>query len=236
MLQGFKAGWSNATPPQHNVSFADDSNNVHVPGFIIDHIEAFVALGGFSDANTEKRLGLGGVVAEWLTREERSFELARNAFKDSDKAFAAHVCTLITDAWSSKSPISHNEWPIVTQAYRDMLEMLNAVKLGSVYTGPAANPGPRQRAVDAFYLEAINRCAKRPYFVTKNGRLGRGPLNMRAGDQICVLYSGYTPFVLRYEDGSDVAKLIGDAYLGGCMDLETMPDEGRGPDQIFTIG
>jgi hypothetical protein len=59
---------------------------------------------------------------------------------------------------------------------------------------------------------------------------------MQVGDQICILYSGDTPFVIRYDDGSNVAKLVGDAYLDGCMDLATMSDEGRGPDQIFTIG
>jgi hypothetical protein len=111
----------------------------------------------------------------------------------------------------------------------------NALKRFSRYKGPAVNHGPRQRALYAFSYAAMNRCQKRPYFVTKHSRLGRGPLNMQIGDQICILYSGETPFALRYEDGSNVAKLIGDAYLDGCMDLATMPDEGRGPDQIFTI-
>ena len=72
--------------------------------------------------------------------------------------------------------------------------------------------------------------------MTKHGRLGRGATNTKVGDQICILYSARIPFILRYEDGSNAAKFIGDAYLDGYMNLETMPDEGRGPDQILTIG
>jgi hypothetical protein len=54
--------------------------------------------------------------------------------------------------------------------------------------------------------------------------------------QLRTLYTTRNPFLLRYEDGSDVATLVGEAYLDGCMDLETMPSEGRGPDEWFTIG
>jgi hypothetical protein len=42
-------------------------------------------------------------------------------------------------------------------------------------------------------------------------------------------------FILRYEQGSEVWKLVGDAYLHGCMNLDSMPEVGRGPDMEFTI-
>jgi hypothetical protein len=123
-VTGFKAGWSDSRPPQQNVSFAPDSSNIKIPGFVIDYIEALVDLDSPLEAIYGKmELGPEGSIAEWLAREERCFELARNACHDSDKALQAHVRTLITDTWGQKSPISDNEWPIVTQAYHDLLEI-----------------------------------------------------------------------------------------------------------------
>jgi hypothetical protein len=77
---------------------------------------------------------------------------------------------------------------------------------------------------------------KHTYFFTEQGRVGRGCPGDRAGDILVALYTAPELFVLRYEDGSDVARLIGEAYLDGCMDLNTMPSEGREPDEWFTLG
>lgn len=82
----------------------------------------------------------------------------------------------------------------------------------------------------------VNRLDDRSYFITQHGRVGRGCYQDQPGDILVVLYSATVPFILRYAKDSKVATLIGDAYLYGCMDLDTMPPEGRGPDKWFTIG
>lgn len=39
--------------------------------------------------------------------------------------------------------------------------------------------------------------ADRMFFITELGSVGTGPMSMKPGDHICVLYGGYTPFVVR---------------------------------------
>jgi hypothetical protein len=97
-VTGFKAGWSDLRPPQHNVSFVADSNDIEIPGFIIDQIEAFVDLGVPFSANGKDRWGSNVIVTEWLRREQICLRLARNACRNSDKDFGgscahtAHRC------------------------------------------------------------------------------------------------------------------------------------------------
>jgi hypothetical protein len=43
-------------------------------------------------------------------------------------------------------------------------------------------------------------------------------------------------FILRDGEDSKLAELIGDAYLDGCMDADTIPSEGKEPEEWFTIG
>ena len=85
------------------------------------------------------------------------------------------------------------------------------------------------------YISQLGWWQERPFYTTKHGRIGRGAFNMRAGDEICVFYQAGPVFILRHEQGSDVWKLVGDAYLHGCMDFDSMPEASRGPDTTFII-
>ncbi|KAI4157735.1 MAG: hypothetical protein LQ342_008053 [Letrouitia transgressa] len=51
----------------------------------------------------------------------------------------------------------------------------------------------------------------RRVYLTQNGYLGLGPKMMREGDEICVLYGGYVPFVLRPQGNHHI--LVGDTYV-----------------------
>jgi hypothetical protein len=57
----------------------------------------------------------------------------------------------------------------------------------------------------------------RSYFLTQNGRVGRGCYQDQLDDILVVLYSAQAPFILRYDEGSNVAILIGDAYVYGVQ-------------------
>ncbi|KAL9041796.1 MAG: hypothetical protein Q9214_003983 [Letrouitia sp. 1 TL-2023] len=48
-------------------------------------------------------------------------------------------------------------------------------------------------------------------YLTQNGYLGLGPKMMREGDEICVLYGGCVPFVLRPQGNHHI--LVGDTYV-----------------------
>jgi hypothetical protein len=79
-------------------------------------------------------------------------------------------------------------------------------------------------------------CKGRKFFGTRGGRIGLGPTDLRSGDIVCVLYSGSLLYVLRYEPGSVITRLVGDAYVHGLMSGEALSLENREPDQNFIIG
>ncbi|KAI0170956.1 heterokaryon incompatibility protein-domain-containing protein [Pestalotiopsis sp. NC0098] len=54
---------------------------------------------------------------------------------------------------------------------------------------------------------------QRAFLITKEGRLGIGPITTLPGDQVCVFSSGSVPFVLRQQETS--WRLMGDAYIDG---------------------
>ena len=74
--------------------------------------------------------------------------------------------------------------------------------------------------------------------------VGLGPQNTRVGDQVCILYGCSVPVVLRKETGLEMAgkdtwRLVGEAYVHGIMDGETISRlsaaELRSAEQDFVI-
>ena len=61
----------------------------------------------------------------------------------------------------------------------------------------------------------------RSVFVTTIGRIGISPLATKTGDMACILFGGYSCYVLREENG-ERCVLIGDAYVHGVMNGELM--------------
>jgi hypothetical protein len=63
-------------------------------------------------------------------------------------------------------------------------------------------------------------CIHRRLFVTDNGWMGIGPAAAQPGDQVCILFGGYTPLVLSRIVGNkaDEYNFLGDAYVHGMMD------------------
>ncbi|KAL5593321.1 hypothetical protein FOBRF1_012423 [Fusarium oxysporum] len=67
----------------------------------------------------------------------------------------------------------------------------------------------------------------RIFFITKDGYIGIGPKAMRPGDQVCVLYGGHVPFVLRPMRGAgdEDYLFLGESFVNGLMDGEALEDE-----------
>lgn len=61
---------------------------------------------------------------------------------------------------------------------------------------------------------------------TGRGLIGTVPRSARAGDLVCVLYGGQTPFVLRQDpSGEALYRLVGDCYVHGLMNGEALSME-----------
>ncbi|EWY79698.1 hypothetical protein FOYG_17183 [Fusarium oxysporum NRRL 32931] len=67
-----------------------------------------------------------------------------------------------------------------------------------------------------WYTEALISLHTRRAFLTSTGFVGVGPLDMQAGDEVCVLLGGKIPYLLRPQ-GDKTYSLIGEAYVHGIM-------------------
>ncbi|KXX74904.1 Heterokaryon incompatibility protein 6, OR allele [Madurella mycetomatis] len=89
---------------------------------------------------------------------------------------------------------------------------------------------PRLLAEKGVFMGLMAETAlERRLFITKKGYLGAGPLSARVGDAVYILSGGHVPFILRKEAraGEDNAwTLIGDCYVHGVMQGETLGREG----------
>ena len=69
-----------------------------------------------------------------------------------------------------------------------------------------------------------------------SGHIGIGPPTMQTGDVVAVLFGGYTPFVLRPDEGGQWS-LVGECYVQGIMEGEAVERhwEVGGRDEVFHI-
>ncbi|MCJ1386581.1 hypothetical protein MMC17_009707 [Xylographa soralifera] len=235
---GYRAGISSTTSLPQTLRLKR-STQLEVTGFRIDRIKDSIYLadqihrGRFEIAICENAFR-----KEWLLQNEACLERTRQLIKDPSIALQTHVRNLTMNYWDIEfdliAPISPDHWPIVLQAYSDLVNISRHFVYGTEFEN--SDSPIRLRALEVMNSSAAMNGAARPYFFTQNGRIGRGPVGIQQNDLICVLYSAPAPFVLRYDNESNVAKLIGDAYLDECMDFDSMPTKGRCPEEIFTIG
>jgi hypothetical protein len=86
------------------------------------------------------------------------------------------------------------------------------------------------------YVKVVElHCGYRRFFITEKGYLGLGPNKIETGDQVCILFGGKTPFILRKVE--EHYKLIGEAYIHGIMNGEIVQqwEAGELSEQWFEI-
>ncbi|MCJ1247647.1 hypothetical protein MMC30_004862 [Trapelia coarctata] len=230
--QKWHAGILRESPQKIGISIIPDSPNIKVSGFVIAEVQEVVELGSPTPASDQQGgLSPGALRNRFLDMNARCWTLSQNAYSDASEALGAHARALVVDTWADGSPVLPSQQEAVSEAYLDAIAHLSR--------GDEAEAGDttleHRRTVMHQYLRQLGWWGKRPFFATKNGRIGRGAAAMRAGDAVCVFYSAGPVFVLRpKDDGSN--ELVGDAYVHGCMDLESLPPSDRGPDREFVIG
>jgi Heterokaryon incompatibility protein (HET) len=110
----------------------------------------------------------------------------------------------------------------LAQDYIDFLAMVEFVEglrtsPGLMLSPPSAqqNQGAK-RFLQTFWYKSRGRA----FFTTKNGRVGLGPKGILPGDDVCVWFHFFAPFILRKQADGRTSKLIGDAYVDDLMDGE----------------
>jgi hypothetical protein len=232
--QKWRAGLGDKAAEDSGIRLIKDSSSLQVPGFQIDVVDEVFHIGGPYSAAVGQDQGRDGNMAAFLERDRRCLELTLHLFDNVNNAQDAYSRTLIVNSWSNGLLIQLSQTEQVRNAYEDSKAYLAQSDTSTTAATHISADDERQQLAQQ-YIAQLGWWRERPFYTTKNGRIGRGAFNMQAGDAICAFYQAGPVFILHYEQGSEVWKLVGDAYLHGCMDLESMPEAGRGPDVRFTI-
>jgi hypothetical protein len=89
---------------------------------------------------------------------------------------------------------------------------------------------PPKHATESIDDAVTSATVNRRFFLTKTGYMGLGPHYMARDDIVCVFAGGNTPFLVRQAESRNIEgdvkeecfRLVGDCYLHGIMDGETM--------------
>ena len=73
----------------------------------------------------------------------------------------------------------------------------------------------------------VHNCRAKALFLTQQGRIGVGPASIAVDDDLCILFGGYWPFVVRRMGDHD--HMVGPCYTRGVIDGEAVQEcEGKG--------
>ncbi|KAK7530916.1 heterokaryon incompatibility protein-domain-containing protein [Phyllosticta citribraziliensis] len=164
-------------------------------------------------------------LAAYLTAINHTFYPAATTFY---KTFPLISAALYKTPIADRSLV-HNYEPQRTSAGDDALLQQGYVDLLN-----------RRTSRDAARYADIARyklCGRRP-FATARGMLGLGPVELREGDVVWVLWGADVPFVLRREGGGAGEgrwSVVGEAYVHGIMDGEATTRTGPKWEEIHLV-
>ena len=224
----FHAGFRPGEPRHSWVQTSTISNTIKVPGFRMDRITAVTkATNPLPDSITPWE----GPTGQAAKHEQYHFECL-NLFKEVYPAVATDLQalfrSLVAGHLTRQEPMPAID---ISGVYPRMLASWTAMASGRELPINSA----REVEVMQQWHAALGAQAFRRFFVTEAGRVGLGPGSVEKGDHVCVFYSARSLFLLRYVDPDAPAELVGDAYVDGLMELENMPDDTRGEDEVFKI-
>jgi hypothetical protein len=230
--QKWRSGIGDKSTAVRGIRLIENSSRIKVLGFQIDVVDKVVHLGGpYSVPFGQEDRGREGNICTFLERDSQCLDLSMHCFAASNDAEAAYARTLIVNTWISGSSIQSSETERVQSAYENSKTLLANSDTGNAQT--IVNDERQQLAKQ--YITQLEWWRQRPFYTTKNGRIGRGTFNMRTGDVIVVFYQASPVFILRENLGSGSWELVGDAYLHGYMELDDIAEAGRGADMEFIV-
>jgi hypothetical protein len=83
--------------------------------------------------------------------------------------------------------------------------------------------GKPSKRLNVYLHMARKLCAERQFFLADKGCIGLAPGEAQVGDDICVLFAGEVPCIVRQKEGHH--EFIGEYYCHGFMDGEAVIDE-----------
>lgn len=234
-VDGYKAGFVESKVAAAEI--CSGSDYIKVRGFRIDRVEKVVQSSWSWSQFPIDTKGPTGLAAQLLTYEAECLELSQRCNQPAEEKLDVHWRTMIANNVTGQSPASAN----YLQSYLDARRWWAALREQDPLSTEPLNQKlglDREGYVSMLtFMSALVSYKDRKFFRTVHGRVGLGPPDVLSGDMICVFESAFPVFVLRYRpDSGGVARVVGDAYVHGLMELSQMPNQGRGPDEVFVLG
>jgi hypothetical protein len=224
----FQAGFKDWKDRKSMIQVSPDSNEIMIPGFRVDKVRNTGILSlsmalSHSNAGEEDEQ-----IVKALDWEAECLKLCFEVFPETEGVPDEYCATLIAYHLANAEPISIMNVPEAYLNTKNLWQCLSEKKDTLPLSRFAKNSMYR-------YIAALQDHQYRKFFVTEGGRIGLGPSNIRSGDTVCVFYSASAPFLLRYDSDTSEARLVGDVYIYGLMDLSDIPKEARSADEIFHV-
>ena len=238
-ITGYRAGYIREADRQSEIEVLLN-DHIKAPGFEIDQVEAVVDF-RWPSPESDPKQSWSEEADRFLEWEERCLELSRQAYgcgvdETTGDVFVheAHWRTLIVDAYENTALGFVIRSSPAPPAYKDSYLSLKRWWRSRRDNEPLENAG--RDSSTGLYEQRLRVLRRQKFFKTRKNRIGMGPSRIRIGDRVVALYSAGPLFVLRDEPDEGCMKLVGDAYVYGCMSLQTMRDAGIESRRDFIIG
>ena len=240
-IAGYRAGYIREEDRKSEIEVLP-GDLIKAPGFEVDRVEAVVEFAWLLPPEVQPARGSSGEAARLLEWEEQCLQFSLQAYGTGDGDGTtqdvdipeAHWRALIVDVYQETTDGRYRSASPAPPEYKDSYLGLKAWWRSRRDNQPVVNAGPNVPIRQ--YEQRLEFCRQMRFFKTQRSRVGMGPSNIRVGDRVVALYSASPLFVLRDEPNKDYTKLVGDTYIYGCMDLQTMRDADMETPTRFIIG
>lgn len=200
-----------------SLRLSSDDKILVLKGLVVDKI-AFKSMALARVGNNSKEMW-AAIIHLWTVVQE-SGELGAK-YADLEDSFARTLTVSEPVDRFLRDPIIFNKHDLA--AYWLICETI-ATQIGeqdsSLQGGARIRPQAKASSKERGNAFGRTVCRRRSFFTTESGFMGIGMEAIREGDQVCVLFGGITPFILRKQDETHI--LIGECYVEGLMKGEAI--------------
>ena len=227
--RGWRAGVGTAPELEnlHGAWFEPGSDDLFAPGCRVDVVSQVVNF-TFSWSDPERDADTPGVkdAANNLIWQSECLTTFRQTFMQHGEVPISYVLTFCEGDLSPAEDDSH----VIREAFERNISRWR----GAAESNPPEETSQRVKAA-AWHVHDrfLRNCRGRKFFSTKSGRVGMGPPETQAGDNVYIIYGAGPLYLLRFTDTETI--LLGNVYIHDLMNLDETPEEIKEENEIVVI-
>jgi hypothetical protein len=215
----WKAGVKNLPGGERQPStwFEPGCDDLHAPGCRVDIVSEVVkSTYCWSDMERDRENPSGEDGANNLLWESECLALARQTFTQQGDIPDAYILTLCE---GFLNPYENDPY-MIREAYKRNISLWHY----AAKSIPHEDVDQRLRSVAHHLVSRLmQNCQGRKLFTTNRGRIGVGPPETQAGDEVYSLHGAGPLYLLRSED--DAIKILGNVYIHELMNFDETPED-----------